>query len=410
MKIAFVNNKYQLGGAETVVQQLYSGCRSAGHDCRLYVAEGKTYPEFVTPFYPKALSYLSHTRLAGTVERLFPRNRWTDRRFQALASSDADLIHVHNFHGLYARIESLAELSHRKPVVWTFHRFWGITGGCDHPKHCERYQQTCGDCPLLGEWPLGKEDTTAEQLALKLKHFRGAPMHIVAPSQHLQRRVTESRVGALWPVTYIPNGVDPGQFGYKRKRDPQFRRSLNVDETAITVLITNRDFRDPIKGFQYIAEALEAIDPAGLELLLVGNNSAWALQKLVRFRCRDFGYVRDRRRMAELYEVADIYLYASQAENFPCAILEAMSSRCCIVSTPTDGVLEQVEDGISGHFSERIDGASLGSCLARVIARFSPENPWGRSARERVEAHFSEADMIARHLRLYGELVGGGSG
>ena len=52
------------------------------------------------------------------------------------------------------------------------------------------------------------------------------------------------------------------------------------------------------------------------------------------------------------------FLFASPAENFPCVILEAMASACCVVATPTSGVTEQIEDGRNVGFpvSQR-DGA-----------------------------------------------------
>ncbi len=65
-----------------------------------------------------------------------------------------DVVHIHSFHGQYATIESLLYLISRKPVLWTFHRFWGITGGCDYPGDCRKYLESCGHCPRVDEWPL----------------------------------------------------------------------------------------------------------------------------------------------------------------------------------------------------------------------------------------------------------------
>ena len=64
MNLAFVNSSIQLGGAETVARDLMQGCTAAGHAARLYVAAGKTYPRLagLVPLYPRALSYLHHSR------------------------------------------------------------------------------------------------------------------------------------------------------------------------------------------------------------------------------------------------------------------------------------------------------------------------------------------------------------
>lgn len=409
MRIAFINNNFQLGGAETVVRQLHFGCREAGHQSHLHVAQGKNYPRGigVRPMYPRLLSRIQHSRFHGIAERLAPRNRWTNHAFRKLAGSRADVIHIHNFHGHYASIESLSYVARRKPVVWTFHRFWGITGGCDHPGDCRRYLEACGQCPRVEEWPICGVDNTAEQLQQKLEHLAGAPLHIVAPSKHLARMVATSRVGRRWKVDRIPNGVAPEQFSFLRKHDPDFRESLRIDPDATAILIVNRDFQDSLKGFETIRPALLQIQPKGLQFVFAGGNSAWAIRQLpVSFRCADAGYVSSRATLAALYEAADILLYASPRENFPCVTLEAMSAKCCIVSTPTDGVTEQVEHGISGFLAASFEPDALATALKCALANPDQMRSCAENARERVEAEFSEKAMLDRHLALYREMLG----
>ena len=408
MKIALVNNQYQLGGAETVVRQLHCGLRKAGHDSRLHVAWGKTYPkgEFVVPFYPRLLSHLDMSRFHDIVDTLAPRTVWTDRAFRKLARSRSEIFHVHNFHGDYASIQSLAHVAHRKPVVWTFHAFWGITGGCDHPRKCMRYNEACGDCQHLNEWPLGEEDTTAEQLASKLEHLAPAPLTIVSPSQHLAEKVGNSQVGRQWRVVHIPNGVDPTQFSFARKHDPEFRKSLGLDPDATIVLIVNRNFKDPNKGFGLITEALSTVDPKGVQIVVAGQASIYAVNRIPEeFKVVDAGYIESRYQLAELFEAADIFLFASAAENFPCVILEAMSSKCCVVSTPTSGVTEQIQHRKSGYLAFSLSASSLADALNEALANPDVRLNCGENARCRVEAGFSEEGMIARHIELYQDLL-----
>ena len=408
LNIAFVNNQYQLGGAETVVHQLRAGLAQAGHVSHLHVAQGKTYPvnDGVVPLYPRWLSRLSHSRAHPLVERLFPRGPWTDRAFRQLANDSADLIHVHNFHGDYARVPSLAGLARAKPLVWTFHAFWGITGGCDHPKSCERYQGACGQCPQLGKWPLGRVDRTADQLQQKLRWWAGLPLHVVAPSRHLAARVRASQVGRGWHVHHIPNGVDPARFSFARKRDPQFRASLGLRPASTVILVANRNFRDAEKGFPMARQALEMMPSGPVQVVLAGLESDWAAAQLSpQAECLSLGYVASRQKMAELYEAADIFLFASQAENFPCVILEAMSAKCCVVATPTGGVVEQIEPGRTGLLAGHISGKSLGLSLREALAAPEQCRIYGEQARREVEAHFSEERMVQRHLDLYARMI-----
>jgi glycosyltransferase involved in cell wall biosynthesis len=409
LDVAFVNNQNQHGGAETVMAQLHTGLLAAGHRSTVYVDECD--PRVLLPhtqrLCPAWLNRLDRSRLHGIVRRLDARPRWTDRRFRALARSRHEIVHIHNFHGIYATPESLAMLAREKPVVWTFHRFWGITGGCDHPGDCEKYNTACGDCPLVHEWPICGVDNTTAELARKERVLGPAPICVIAPSRHLARRVSESRVGRRWRVEHIPNGVNPDAFRGTRKHDADFRRALGLTPGRVSVLVANRSFQEPLKGFPIIEAALGGLPDIGLQVVLVGEGAERAAAALpahhVPVAC---GYVTARERLAEIYEAADVMLYASPRENFPCVVLEAMAAECAVVSTPTDGVLEQVEDGRTGWLAEDFSPVALARTLARAVADGAAGlRDAGRRARARVCTEFSEERMIEAHLRLYREVA-----
>lgn len=388
MKILHVNNQVRLGGAETVIRQLLRGFPAA----RLAVADGKTVPPGVQPLYPRFLARLHHSRLHRIVERFAPRAFWTDRSFRALADAPFDLIHLHNFHGRYATIESLAHLARRKPLVWTFHALWGVTGGCDHPRDCKRYLDACGACPQLGRWPLRDEDDTAPQLAAKLAHLAPLPLHIVAPSRWLADIVRASRVGRKWRVHHIPNAVDSE---FVRALPP---RTTN-DRPAI--LVVNRNFADEQKGWPIARAALAALSPSA-RLILVGENSAQAASELPAWVCEPLGYLADPAALAAAHARADIFLFASPAENFPCAVLEAMAAGCCVVATPTGGIVEQIADKVAGLLARDISAPALADVLTRALADASLRARLAAAARAR---DFSEQHFIERHRQLYEEVL-----
>lgn len=400
MNILLVNNQLRLGGAETVVHQLRRGFPSAS----LTVAHGQTFPPGVRPLYPRALARLSHTRLHRVVERLAPRAAWTDRAFRALAHAPCDLIHLHNFHGDYATLESLAYVARHKPLVWTFHALWGVTGGCDHPRDCRRYLDACGACPQLGRWPVPSHDNTAAQLAAKLERLAPLPLHIIAPSHWLADVVRESRVSHHWQVHHIPNAVDAAFSSALEKL-----RRTGDENPAPTILIVNRNFRDEQKGFPIVQAALSAAAKALPEphprLVLVGENADWARACLPDWPCDARGYVADTEALARLHDEADVFLFASPAENFPCAVLEAMAAGSCVVATPTGGVVEQIEDGVSGVLASEISGVALGAALIRALTDSELCKRAGEAARARAISDFNEALFLERHQQLYAGIV-----
>jgi glycosyltransferase involved in cell wall biosynthesis len=389
MQVLLVNNQFWLGGAETVVHQLLSRVPNA----RLLVPEAP--PGQVEVMYPRWPSRLNHSRFHSFVERWFPTFEWTNRSFLRLRDDPADVIHVHNFHGDYASVKSLALLARTKPVVWTFHGLWGVTGGCDHPRGCRGYLGRCGNCPQLGLWPIGDVDRTAEELSRKMDALAGLPLHVIAPSTYFLEVIRSSPVGRGWTVHHIPNGIDPTNFGQNR-----------VDSDRTRILVVNRNFQDPHKGFSIVKEALNLIKPAGVELTLVGLNSGWALGQLQSgFRIRDLGYIKERETLARLYSESDLFLFASPAENFPCVILEAMASGCCVVATPSGGVKEQITNGENGLLAADISGESLAVALDRALQSSKEVSRLGENARRTVIERFGEDAMIDAHLRLYRSLA-----
>jgi glycosyltransferase involved in cell wall biosynthesis len=225
----------------------------------------------------------------------------------------------------------------------------------------------------------------------------------VAPSRFLADRVGRSRVGRRWRVHHIPNGIAIGGFSGARKEDVAFRRELGLDPSRVTILVVNRNFRDREKGFDLIREALTAIAPGDhAQVVLAGEASDWAAASLPgTLQPISAGYVTSRETMATLFEAADIFLFASPAENFPCVILEAMASECCVVSTPTSGVTEQIEDGRTGMLAGEISGPALATVLSAALADAALRRRLGRASRDRVSGCYTRDLMVSRHLDLY---------
>ncbi len=403
MRLALVNKHLRLGGIETVVQQLWRGLPARGIAADLWVAEYGSRPApGVRLMYPPALTRLSRSRLAPWAARAFPRRSWGDRIFRQLLRSDHEVVHVHGFDATYASLESLVELAHAKPVALTLHGSWFFTGGCGQPLGCERFTDGCGRCPQAGRWPIPTDDDTAEALARKRRLLRDAPIHFVSPARHLRADALRSAVGRAWTITHIPNGVDTTTFRGERKHDATLRRACGVDPDRFVVLAACRDFRDETKGTDLLIEALRMTAADDLQVVLVGHDAdavARALPSSIRPLAK--GYVENDAIRRDLFEVADVLLFTSRAETFPCVVLEAMSAECCVVSTPLAGVIEQVRHEATGLVADGFSGAAI----ARELARAAADRTWtaqlGRRARGAAVERFSEAAMIAGHAALY---------
>lgn len=404
MRIALVNKHLQLGGIETVVHQLWCGLRNRGWSADLWVSEYYDWPtgDGLRLMYPRLLNRLQHSRLSSQMQRSWSRRTWTQRAFRRLRKMDYDLVHVHGFDGTYASLEALVELAHAKPVVLTLHGPWWFTGGCAHPIGCDRFTQACGECPQLGVWPVPAEDNTAAELANKRKILQDAPIHFISPALHLRSDAARSVPGRHWKIAHIPNGVNTTFFRGDGKHDPRLRQAYGIDPDRITVLAMCRDFRDVGKGANLMVSALRLIDPSTVQVILVGAFTDAIADRLPpELRPMPMGYVESAAARRDLFEIADVFFFTSLAETFPCVVLEAMSSECCVVSTPIPAMSEQIVHGKTGLIAHACTDLALAEQLSAACARPAWAAQIGRDARRSVQQRFSEEQMLDRHLTFY---------
>jgi glycosyltransferase involved in cell wall biosynthesis len=408
MKIGLVNKHYKLGGVETVVNQLRHGLRARGIRTQLWVSEYFGVPRDPSAhlLYPVVLDRIQHSRLAGYAEHYFPRRDWTTRKFRTIQRSESDLIHVHGFDETYAPIEALLELAHAKPVVVTLHGTWFFTGGCGQPLECDRYTNACGRCPQAGNWPIPATDNTAEELEKKKRLLSDVPIHFISPSAHLRAKALNSTVGKNWNILHLPNGVDTKLFRGERKHDSETRQAYGVNQDRVVVLAMCRDFRDPVKGVPLMVGALKLLEAANIQIILAGAFGGVAASELPDFlHPTPVGYVVNDNVRRDLFEIADVFLFTSLAETFPCVVLEAMSSECCIVSTPVEGVREQLQHGKSGLLAEKFTSQSIAETLMLACEAQDQTAELGRRARVEVLERFTEETMLSEHESLYRRLA-----
>ena len=103
--------------------------------------------------------------LSGLPLRLYPRRDHTmfspqwfpDVIAPKVAQLNPDVINIHWVCNGDLQIETLAKFN--KPLVWTLQDMWAFTGGCHYSQGCDRYMDSCGNCPQLHsnqDWDLSR--------------------------------------------------------------------------------------------------------------------------------------------------------------------------------------------------------------------------------------------------------------
>lgn len=211
---------------------------------------------------------------------------------------------------------------------------------------------------------------------------------IICPSKSIENLIKASSSKARTCI--IPNAIDTEKF---LPREKNHRR----------LLVVTRMFER--KGVQYVIRALAGM--SGLfDVEIVGDGPYLpTLKNLARdlgVEARFWGHLdNDSAQLKDLYETASIFVFTSEAENFPIVLLEAMIAGTAIVTTKDTGCEEVV--GESALLVPIRDADAIRDALDRL--RKDPEFAarLGLAARERVIKNFGWDSVIDQHMRVYAE-------
>jgi glycosyltransferase involved in cell wall biosynthesis len=101
---------------------------------------------------------------------------------------------------------------------------------------------------------------------------------------------------------------------------------------------------------------------------------------------------------------ASVLVYISDQEGLGSAVLLAMSAGVPVIASRVGGIPEIVEDGVDGILVDNTPGA-----ICEAVPRLSTvAEEFGRRARAKIHARFSEARMVADTVNVYRKLLAHG--
>ncbi len=208
------------------------------------------------------------------------------------------------------------------------------------------------------------------------------------------------------PVHAVPKGVNAGLF---RPDGPDMRAQLGLVDRRV-VLSVGRFV--PIKNMALLVDALARMrqaDPA-VHLLLVGEGPEQRAleQQAVRLGVADAvtfaGYV-PQDLMAPYYRAADVFALASEFDNSPNVVLEAMACGLPVVATDVGGVAEYVDVDRGGSLIPRGDAPAMANALSEWLADSDRRRAASAFNRQLVLERFSWRASAERLLEVYRDVL-----
>ncbi|MFL9831934.1 glycosyltransferase [Flavobacterium sp. ST-87] len=281
----------------------------------------------------------------------------------------ADVIHLHWINHAFIDIKDLLKLN--KPIVWTMHDCWIFTGGCHYFSSCDNFKNDCGKCQVLNS--TNTNDLSNYLFKRKRKYYSKLNIQFLAISTWMKEQARQGSLLKNELIDVIPSGIDCNVYNFEVE-DKGLRESFNLKVDDTVVLMGAQHLNSPFKGVYLSVDALNKYNEKKLKIITFGGGEIVLSNSL--HEVINFGFVSNPREMANLYNVADLFLCTSVAEGFGMTVAEA---QCCgtpaiafeetgpsdIINHKTTGYLAKFKDvhdvvsGISYCLSNKFDRKSI---------------------------------------------------
>ncbi len=217
---------------------------------------------------------------------------------------------------------------------------------------------------------------------------------LTSPSESLKKLILQSCQDAR--IKVIPNGIYTERFGKGPKEK--------------SILMCSRIL--PRKGFQYAIQAVKDIK-LDWQLHVVGQGPYLPeLKKLAegsKTPIKFWGWLDNNDpTFYELFSKSAIFVFPSEAENFPSVLLEAQASGMAIITSTAGGCPEVV--GKAGLLVEPGDTEGIRKMLVKLTESDKLRQQLGKDALKRAQQQFNWEKIARQYLNCYNEVLNTPSG
>lgn len=414
MKITLINTSDTLGGAAIVTFRLMEALRNAGHDARMvtlikhsdspYVSEGATRNRrahlFLTErmwiFLNNGLSRenLFKVSIADTSLHLH-KHPWV---------MDADVISINWINQGTLSIKEIERICNLgKPVVWTMHDMWCMTGACHHAYECTGYRGMCGNCQFF-HGGSSEHDLSRTTWLRKKTLFDKTDIHFVAVSRWLADKCRQSALLAHKPITVIPCAYPVDSY----HTEPFVTmHSYDIDYSRDLIVMGAARLDDPIKGLPYAIKAFNYVFDTNPELanrcmvVFFGSIRNPRLLNDMQLPFVHIGQINDAKILRELYARAKVVVSASLYETLGATLIEGQAAGAVPVSFGEGGQTDIIQHEVNGYIARYRDSESLGQYIIKAL-----EQPFDRKfLHDEVIRRFGAEHIAGQYISLFQSLL-----
>ena len=417
MKVLLLSTYDTRGGAAKAAYRLHNGIKKIGAESKMLVqvkfsndADVIATGSKIVKKFPKLRPHVDSLpklffRSSDKTQRTPFSLQWLANSIESrVAEVQPDIINLHWISGGFVNIETIAKF--KKPTVWTLHDMWAFTGGCHYSQECDRYKESCGNCPQMP--PKYNLDLSSWVWQRKAKAWASVNVTLVTPSHWLAKCAASSSLLKNWRIEVIPNGLDTEI--YKPFQQALARKRLQLPQDKHLILFgAENAASNSRKGFYLLQSALENLSKTDFsnkcELVVFGATKSDNSPDL-KFKIHYLGRINDEKLLATVYSAADVMVVPSIQESFGQTASESLACGTPVVAFNTTGLKDIVDHKQNGYLAKPFDVEDLAQGIAWVLEASNSDNyKLNYHAREKVKREFTLEIQARRYLSLYENIL-----
>ncbi len=415
MKVVLINHSDTAGGASVVTSRLAAAMRRCGVDARMIVTSRSEDADISTV---GVIGSPLGRRMRFLWERgvIFAGNGFNRSDLFKVSIADtgydvtrhpwvreADVVILNWINQGVMSIDDVRCLARVKPVVWTMHDMWCMTGACHHAGACDRFTDRCGNCRYFFD---GKFSTDLSSCTWKRKKrlYESVSIHFVAVSNWLAGRAADSSLLGGCRLSVIPNAFPIDEFDIS----PSGRtRIKGVDYSRRLILMGAARLDDPIKGLQHAVNALNILAErypalaAECQAVFFGDMRDPSALDGLRFPYVHTGRLTPDVSLRDLFSSADVVISTSLYETLPGTLVEGQAAGCVPVSFGEGGQADIIDHQSTGYIARYLDDEDFAAGIKWALES-NVSRQW---LHESVAVKFGADSIAHRYISLCESLI-----
>lgn len=354
MRILHINQFDSGNGASWAMNRLHHALRDEGVDSRMWVQRSFREKEHIVAdntLFSRLRPHLENLAKVSIGKRgdYQYSTAWLKRiKIPWEEINSADVLHLHWINGGFIPLELLKEF--KKPIAWTFHDMWAMTGIRHYPKilmDADDYLPSDNWSEAELECPLDKK-----YFEQKKNIFKSINLSAIAPSTWMANALTQSTLWKERKVEVIENTINTKKFITADSLEAKKELGLPLDKPLVLFGAMSA-MTDERKGCRHLEKILRLMNFRGIDAYVVvfGNDSlqcSFPLSLPTKF----LGKVAEQEKLIRIYQACDVMMVPSVQDNFPNTVVESICCGLPVVAFDIGGMKDMINHQKTGSLAE----------------------------------------------------------